>query len=286
MNAKLQMILSMLIFGTVGIFVKFIDMPTGFIAAVRGGVGAIMIALFMLITKKKPDFREIVKKLPLIILSGAAMGFNWILLFESYRYTSVAVATTCYYMAPIFVVIASPFVLKEKLSVKSVACVAVALFGSALVSGIIGSDAPSFAGVLLALGAALLYATVMLTNKFLGNLSAYERTTAQLLVAGVTVLPYACVVGGKATFTPVTLVCLSVVALVHTGIAYTLYFGATTKLSAKTIAVLSYIDPASAILLSALILREKISLPEIIGAILIIGAAFVSETKFKKGQSK
>ncbi len=285
MNAKIQMVLSMLIFGTVGIFVKFIDMPTGFIAAVRGGVGAVVIALFMLITRKKPDFKELLKKLPLIILSGAAMGFNWILLFESYRHTSVAVATTCYYMAPIFVVIASPFVLKEKLTVKNMLCVAVSLLGSALVSGIVGAEAPAFVGVVLALGAAVLYATVMLTNKFLGNLSAYERTSAQLLVAGLTVLPYAVIVGGKSAFTPITVTCLSVVALVHTGFAYTLYFGAMKKLSAKTIAILSYIDPASAIVLSALILREKITLAEIIGAVLIVGAALVSEIKLKKVKS-
>lgn len=282
MNAKLSMVLSMLIFGTVGIFVRYIDMPSGVIASARGFVGALVIALFMALTGQKANLPLIRKKLPILLVSGAAMGFNWILLFEAYNHTTVAVATVCYYMAPIFVIIASPFVLKERLSIKKVLCVAVALIGSVLVSGVLSSGLSGITGILLGLGAAVLYATVMLMNKFLGELSAYEKTAIQLLTAAITVTPYAIAVGGKMTVSATTLTLLAVVAIVHTGITYTLYFGAMKKLKAQSVAILSYIDPASAILLSAVILRESISTPELIGAILIIGSALISEVKFKR----
>lgn len=277
MNAKLGMVLSMLIFGTVGIFVKYINMPSGLIAMVRGLVGMIIILAVMLFTKQKPDFKAIKSKLFLLILSGAVMGFNWILLFESYRYTSVAVATVCYYMAPIFVIIASPFILKEKLNAKKVICVAAALVGSVLVSGVLKTGVSGIKGILLALGAAALYATVVLINKFLSKLSAYEKTMVQLGAAGITVAPYALYTMGAIEFSKVSLILLFVVGVIHTGLAYTLYFGAIPKLKAQTVAILSYIDPSSAVLLSAIVLKEKISALEIIGAVLIIGAAFVSE---------
>ncbi len=286
MNAKLSMVLSMLIFGTVGIFVKYINMPSGIIAMVRGLVGMVIIIAVMLLTRQKVNFKAIKSKLFLLILSGAVMGFNWILLFESYRYTSVAVATVCYYMAPIFVIIASPFILKETLGAKKLICVAVALLGSVLVSGVLKTGFSGLRGIFLALGAAALYATVVLINKFLSELSAYEKTAIQLGSAGLTVAPYALLSAGDITVTPTSLLLLAFVGIVHTGLTYTLYFGAIPKIKAQTVAILSYIDPSSAVLLSAIILKEKISAFEIIGAVLIIGAAFVSEVQFKKLDNK
>lgn len=288
MNAKLSMIISMLVFGTIGIFVNRIDMPSGVIAAVRGFVGAAVIILFMLLTGHKTDFKAIKKKLLLLIASGAAIGFNWILLFEAYNATGIPVATVCYYMAPIFVIIASPFVLKEKVSSKQWICVAIAIGGMTLVANLFESGKGNFTGILLGLGAATLYASVILMNKFLGELSAYEKTAAQLLVAAITVTPYAAIVGGKISLDAVSLSLMATVGIVHTGIAYTLYFGCMKKLKAQNVAILSYIDPASAIILSVIIskiMSEPLpSSNEIIGAVLIIGAALVSEVNFGKNE--
>ncbi len=282
MSAKLNVVLSMLIFGTVGIFVKYINMPSGVIAAVRGFVGMLIIFAVMLITKQKLNTSLIKSKLPLLVLSGAAMGFNWILLFESYNHTSVAVATVCYYMAPIFVIIASPFILKEKLGIKKIICVVVALIGSVLVSGVIQTGVTGLKGIFLALGAAALYASVVIINKFLQGLSAYEKTAIQLGAAALTVTPYAIFAGGEITLNTTSVILLAVLGIVHTGLTYTLYFGAMNKISAQAVAILSYIDPSSAVLLSAIVLQEPINEYEIIGAVLIIGAAFVSEVQFKK----
>ena len=88
----------------------------------RGYIGAAFLLVIMLLTGKKPDLKAIKNNLLPLVLSGAAIGVNWILLFEAYNYTSVAVATLCYYMQPVMLIILTPFLLKEKLSKAKIIC--------------------------------------------------------------------------------------------------------------------------------------------------------------------
>lgn len=284
MRAKLSIFTSMLIWGSIGIFVKQIGLPSGIIAAFRGCFGAAI--LFFCIAIKKSGFESVKQsqKLPLILLSGALMGINWVLLFEAYNYTSVAVATVCYYMAPVFVTVASIFVFKEKLTLKRALCVLVAMLGTMLVSGVFGGKVSGAIGILLALGAAVLYATVVILNKLIGNVDAYQKTSLQLAVAGIAALPYGLLTCNNMQFTPKGIAFLALVCVVHTGIAYTLYFGALDKVKAATAAIISYIDPSSAVLFSAFVLGEYVSPSQFLGALLVIGAALVSEItpNFKK----
>lgn len=284
MKEKLSMILSMVIFGTIGIFVNYIGLPSGVIAAFRGITGAIVILIVMLLTGRKVDFKAIKKKLPVLLASGIAIGFNWILLFEAYRFTGIPVATVCYYTAPIIVVIASTFIFKDKLKAKQIICVIIALIGVALVSGVFQSDSSRITGVLCGLGAAGLYASVMIMNKFMGNVEVYERTVIQLASAGLVVLPYALFTMGDISFNPKSAILLVVVGIVHTGFAYLLYFGAIKKLNSRTTAILSYIDPASAIILSSLVFMKMPAAYELIGVVLIMSAAILSEIRKKEKQ--
>lgn len=286
MNSKLSMIASMIIFGTIGIFVEYIAMPSGVIAAFRGIVGMLVLVIAMAVSKNKPDKAVIKKRLPVIIASGAAIGFNWILLFEAYRHTGVPVATVCYYMAPIIVIAFSPLFFKERLGLKKIICVAVALLGAVAVSGVLQADTSKLTGILLGLGAAVLYASVVIMNKFLADVPSLERTAFQLGVAGFTVLPYAILTMGEINVNPLSIGLLFVIGIFHTGFAYTMYFGAVSKLKGQTVAILSYIDPASAILLSALFLSQTPTALEALGAVLIIGAAFVGEVSFKRKKLK
>ena len=278
------MILSMVIFGTIGIFVNFIGMPSGLIAAFRGITGAIVILTVMLITGHKVDFKSVKKNLPVLLMSGAAIGFNWILLFEAYRFTGIPVATVCYYTAPIIVVVASTFIFKQKLKVKQIICVLIALTGVASVSGVFQSGASNLKGVLCGLCAAVLYASVMIMNKFMGNVEAYERTVIQLASAGLVVLPYALFTMENITFNKKTAILLLVVGVVHTGFAYLLYFGAVKKLPSRTVAILSYIDPASAIILSSIVFMQLPTIYEFVGVVLIMSAAILSEIRKKEKQ--
>lgn len=283
-KAKTELAASMVIFGTIGIFVRHIPLPSSFIAVVRGFLGAGFVFLFLCLKKQKPDTAAIRRNLLLLVLSGACIGVNWILLFESYQYTTVATATLCYYMQPIFVILASPIFLKEKLTLRKIICVAAALLGMFFVSGILqtGIPAPSEArGILYGLGAAVFYAVVILMNQGIKNISAYDKTMLQLGTGATVLLPYVLLterMGGiTAAMTAPVLAFLLIVALVHTGVAYVLYFSSMGQLKAQTIAIFSYIDPIIAIVLSAVILRETIGISGIIGAILVLGATFASE---------
>ena len=287
MNATLKLTLSMFIFGTIGIFRRFIPLPSSMVAMTRGIVGMLFLLAFLRIRKVKLNGEAIKKNFWTLVISGAVMGVNWILLFEAYNYTSVATATLCYYLAPIFIIIVSPFLLKEKITVRKIVCVCVALVGMVFVSGILQagfSGVSELKGVLLGVGAAALYATVVLLNKRLGDVPAYDRTIIQLGAAGVALLPYVLLTENVAAveMNGLSALMLAVVCMVHTGVAYALYFGSLMDLKAQTAAILSYIDPVVAIILSALLLKESMGVFGMIGAVLVLGAAIVSELPEKR----
>jgi len=287
MNATLKLTLSMFIFGTIGIFRRYIPLPSSMVAMTRGIVGMLVLLAFLRLKRVKLDRKAICKNAPILILSGAAMGVNWILLFEAYNYTSVATATLCYYLAPIFIIIVSPFLLKEKITAKKLVCVAVALLGMVFVSGVLQtgiSGVSELRGILLGVAAAAFYASVVLLNKRLGDVPAYDRTILQLGAAGVALLPYVLLTENVAAmeFSPLSVAMLAVVCMVHTGVAYALYFGSLMDLKAQTAAILSYIDPVVAIILSALLLKESMGVFGAIGAVLVLGAAIVSELPEKR----
>lgn len=288
--AKLRLVAAMLIFGTIGLFVRYLNLPSGMIACVRGLVGTLVLLLIMAFLRKRPSLAAIKKNLLRLLLSGAFIGFNWILLFEAYRYTTVSTATLCYYMAPIFVVLGAALLLRERLTVRKLACVLVALVGMVGVSGMAENGLPTLAeaqGILFGLGAALLYASVMLLNKGLREIGAYDKTVVQLAAAALVILPYTLAVEGGGAWLSLdlpTLLLLLLVGVVHTGLAYFLYFGAMGGLHAQTVAILSYVDPAVAVLLSMLVLREGMTPLGLGGAVLVLLAALVSELPARAGK--
>ena len=289
---------SMIIFGTIGIFRRYILLSSGMLAFGRGLIGVLFLCMFMKIRGRTifhasgdhelSRLKTIGRKnLLWLIVSGAAIGFNWILLFEAYNYTTVAVATLCYYMQPTIVILLSPLLLREKLTARKLICAGTAILGMVFISGVIdagGRPADSFKGVLFGLGAAFLYASVIIMNKKITGIKPIEKTVLQLAAATVVMIPYLLVTEDFSQLRPDgrSILLLLIVGLIHTGMAYAMYFGSMEGLKGQTIAIFSYIDPITALILSALILKESLSVFGIIGAVLILGAAFISE--FRTGQ--
>lgn len=272
---------SMIIFGSIGIFRRYIPLSSGLLAFIRGVTGALFLCAFVKIRRKRIRHGIGRRTLLWLALSGTAIGFNWILLFEAYGHTSVPVATLCYYMQPTIVILLSPFLLKERLTKGKVICAAAAILGMVLVSGVIEdprSAAADLTGILLGLGAAALYASVIIMNKRMDPVDSYEKTIIQLSVAAAVLIPYLLLTedfGAIRVTLPAALLIL-VVGVVHTGIAYAMYFSGMEGLGGQTVAMLSYIDPVTALILSAIILQESLSVLGIIGAVLILGSAAVS----------
>ena len=281
-RSVIMFISSMLIFGTIGIFRRFIPLSSAFLAFARGILGGLFLFVFVRLKKNGNGEKLRPRDLRMLALTGALIGINWMLLFEAYNHTTVAIATLCYYMQPTIVVLLSPILFKEKLTAKKALCAAAAIIGMILVSGVIGdrsSQSGNLRGILLGLGAAAFYAAVVIMNKQLRGIDAYQKTTVQLLSAGIIMIPYLLLTNsfGSGGFSLPAVILLLIVGIVHTGIAYVLYFGSMDGMRVQSIALLSYIDPVSALLLSALFLREPLSALSILGAVLIIGSAVISE---------
>lgn len=283
MQAKFKIILSMAVFGTLGIFIKNIPLSSGEIALSRAVIAAFSISLYKLVKKEKFPFAEIKKDLLLLFLSGAAMGFNWIFLFQSYRYTPVSIATLSYYFAPVIVMAVCPILFREKLSFRQIICFAMSTLGLVLVidPGKLLPGSNNFIGICFGLSAAVLYATVIILNKLIKNVTGIDRTLIQFFAAIVILFPYVGLTGGihlsaSGTF---GIMNLMIVGIVHTGITYCLYFSSLKDLKGQEAAILSYTDPLVAIVVSVSFLGETISLTQILGGILILGFTLLNEMK-------
>lgn len=278
-GAKTAAAAAMAIFGTIGLFRRWIDLPSGMLALVRAVIGAIFLMLVLAVGKNRLNKKAIKRNFALLCLSGACLGGNWLLLFEAYNHTSVAAATLCYEMGPVIAMLAAPLLFGEKAGVKKWICSAVAVAGVVLSSGVLGGAAVQGRGIALALGAACLYAGVMLLNRRIGEIEPLDRTVMQLCAAAAVMLPYVLIAEGGAVAWPGAQGALlaAAVGVVHTGLAYALYFGALGVLPTQAAALLSYIDPALAVLLSAAVLKEPIGAAGVVGAVLVIGAAIAAE---------
>jgi RarD protein len=282
-NARIMLIISMTIFGTIGLFVRNIPLASGEIALYRAVLAAALIGLYLLATKQKITFNNIKKELPLLLLSGVIMGINWILLFEAYSHTTISAATLSYYFAPVIITVVCPLLFHEKLTIKQIICFIMSTTGLVLLTGIggIGKGSHDLIGIMFGLGAAVLYATVVLLNKFIKGVDSIHRTFLQFLAAIVTLVPYVILTSGinLSVLNGKGWTCLLVVGLIHTGVTYCMYFSSLKELPGQKAAILSYIDPLVAVFISVAILGERITAWQAVGGILILGFTLLNEIR-------
>ena len=280
-RSKLYVAVSMAIWGTLGPFTQQISVTSGELALYRACLASGLIVIYLTLTKQKMDFQAVKKEILLMLLSGVAMGINWVLLFQAYRYTTISAATLSYYFAPVIVTLACPILFKEKLTKKQILCFVMSTIGLVLIIGVGSLDrsGTNLIGILCGLGAACLYATVVLMNKFIRNVTGIHRTLMQFFGAIAVLIPYVLVSGGihLENLDEMGWVCLLIVGLVHTGITYCLYFSALKDLSGQEASILSYIDPLVAIFVSFFLLGESMTPSQMLGGALILGFTLWNE---------
>ena len=282
-RAKLNLLFTIMLFGTIGTLSRFINMPSSVICLGRAFFGVIIILAVITFHRERPDYEAIKRNIGWLTLSSILMCANWICQFEAYKHTTIATGTLCYYMQPVFYILAGAIVLKEKLSARKIICVMIAFCGMILVSGVLqtGLHLSELKGVIYGVSGGFFYAMVVLINKYMKDISPMNTVIMQLAMVSVIMLPYSALTGafGEVTITTAGMICLLVLGFLHTGIGYIIYFDAVNKLPAQTVGIMSYIDPVEAVLLSAFFLREPISVYTIAGAVMILGAAAFSELK-------
>ncbi|MBQ3135277.1 MAG: EamA family transporter [Oscillospiraceae bacterium] len=280
MSPRMMLISSMVIFGTIGLFKRNVAVSSGELALYRAVMGAALLALFLLVTRQPIPVARLKKEALLLLLSGAAMAVNWILLFEAFEYTSISAATLSYYFAPVLVTLVCPILFRERLGAKQILCFVMSTLGIVLITGSVSvAGGRDLIGILFGLDAAVFYATVILLNKYIKNIQGLHRTFLQFIAAIVVLVPYVALTGG------VTLggldgagwTNLLIVGIIHTGFAYCLYFSSLKELPGQEAAILSYTDPLVAVLLSVALLREPMSLWQWVGGALILGFTIWNE---------
>ncbi len=284
-----MLITSMIIFGTIGIFVRNIEVTSGELALYRAILATLLIGVFLLVTKQKIPFKNIKKEIPLLLISGMAMGINWILLFEAYKYTTVSIATLSYYFAPVIVMIACPILFKEKLTIKEIICFIISTIGIVMITGTTDSSGNNnLIGILFGLGAACFYATVIILNKFIKKVEGIHRTFLQFLSAIIILIPYVLMTSGinLGNLNSKGWIFLLIVGLIHTGVTYCMYFSSLKELPGQKAAILSYIDPLVAVVISVTILSEKMTFWQALGGILILGFTLINEITPKANKNK
>lgn len=297
-KATIKVLIAMLLWGSLGVFVKNISLESVEISFFRGIIGSIFLGIVLLIkmrSKKKSDEdiyletskneykKKDKKSIIVLIISGMAIGFNWVFLFNSYNYITVANATIVYYLAPVIVIFVSPIFLKEKLTSKKVVAVICAMCGLILIvktnTSNVNIDLTS--GIINAFIAACLYAGVIILNKFIKNVDDYKKTFIQIFMASMVLLPLV-IYRDKIVFNSIkSIILILVLGIAHTGIAYCLYFSAMKDLKAQSVAILGYIDPVSSVVFSIFLLREPFSIYQLIGGVIILLSAIISEKKPK-----
>ena len=280
-------IASMVIFGTNGLIVANISLGSAEIVLMRTFLGSLFLLAIVLV-KRSFSFADLKADLVPATMGGAALGLNWVLLFSAYRSAGVGLSTLTYYCGPIIVLALSPVLFKEKLTWNKLLAIAAVAVGMFCITGDIepGSDVQT--GILFGGGAALLYASLIVANKRVKRLSGLNCAMYELIVAFFVVLIYLLASNVKLPVIPAAedIVWVLVIGLVNTGLAYYLYFSSLQKLPGQTVALVCYIDPLTALLVSGAFLGEKLLGVQIAGAVLILGGACLGELKFKKTENK
>lgn len=283
-RARIQLIVCMVCFGTISLFVKGIALSPTEIALYRAAIACAVLLVYLIATGRLKNLRMRPGTFALLFLSGAAMGFNWIFLFTAYRYTTVALSTLAYYFSPSLVVIFSLILFREPLSLRQILCFLGSTAGLVLIVGLRGGGSSDGTGLLFGLLAALLYTVVVLCNKRAGAVDGVTRTWVQLAAATAVLVPYVALTGGFhiGSLDLTGWGNLLVIGVGFTGLLYTVYFSAISVLPGQHAAVLSYLDPAVAVLVSVFFLREPITALQLLGGAMILLFAMCNELGARK----
>ncbi|MDH2449277.1 DMT family transporter (plasmid) [Priestia megaterium] len=293
MKYKIQFVLSMIIFGTMGLIVRYIDLSSSETALLSSSIGCLFLMIVFFMRKRTIPWKLVKVNACILFFSGIALGGNWMFLYQAYDHTTLTNATLGYYFAPVFVMILSPFILKEQLPVKKIICIGIAILGMLMIvgNGVSASGTEDLLGIFFGLLAAACYAALMLLNKFIRLMERLEITIIQLGITALLLLPYVFLTERFGVFgvSRSSVPFIIILGIVNTGIGFWLFFSGMEKLKGQSIAMLSYVDPFVAILISAVILREHMTLVQILGGALLLGSTFISENKVinfpKRGKS-
>lgn len=272
----LKYIAALLLFGTNGIVASGIGLPSYEIVLFRAGLGALfLVSAFCVL--RTPQLLKDPRKLGLIALSGVSMGACWLFAYMGYSEAGVGLTSLLFALGPVVVMALSPLLFGDGLRKRTIIGFLAVLAGVVLANG--GKlDSGAAIGIVHGICSALAYASMIILSKKAGDADGLESSTVQLVAAFATAA-----VGMALSGTGIQIPDSSDIApalilgLVNTGIGSYLYFSAVTNLSAQSVAVCSYVEPVTAVVMAAMVLGESMVVVQWAGALLVIGGAVFCE---------
>lgn len=282
-QAYFKYIFALLLFGSNGIVASHISLTSYEIVFLRTLIGSLLLIAIFKLSGKTLLFKKYKRQSLFLAFSGIAMGASWMFLYEAYQQIGVSIASLAYYCGPVIVMILSPALFHEKLTLPKILGFIAVLGGLFLVNGNIFQEGNTSWGLLCGAMSAVMYAFMVMFNKKANDIVGLENSMIQLTVSFLTVAIF---VGNKQGFifhiAENDWLPILILGVLNTGIGCYLYFSSLSFLPIQTVAVCGYLEPLSAVSFSSLFLKEVMHPVQIVGAILILGGAMFGEcSKFR-----
>ncbi len=277
-KALIKYISALLLFGLNGVVASHIPLNSYEIVFLRTLIGSALLLLLFLLGQGKFHIKEHKKDALFIFLSGVAMGTSWMFLYEAYQQIGVSLSSLLYYCGPVIVMILSPLLFREKLTAPKLLGFTVVLVGVFLVNGNVFDGNGNTWGLFCGAMSAVTYFFMVTLNKQAKNIGGMENAVIQLIVSFLSVAVFVLIKQGVAIHVPLhAWPWILILGVVNTGIGCYLYFSPLSKLPVQTVAICGYLELLSAVVFATLLLSEKMTVMQTIGAVCIILGAMIGE---------
>ncbi len=285
---KIKLVLVMIIWGSLGVFTRSIPLSALNLAFLRALIA--LPVLFTVLKIKKRDSKKInLVLLKPYLISGVLLGFGWLTLFYGFKHTSISSAVIIYNMCPVYVMIAAPLILKESISKIQITVIATSFLGLSLIVSNNLLEGYGYMGMALSAISGMLYAAIVLINRGIKTrVDNQTATFAQIFTAMIVLLPFVLAEGNILTVVTLdirAIIYTLLLGVLHTGLAYTLFFSLSTQMQSVELVAYSYLEPLFGILFSVLVIGEQLTMLQIVGGILILGSTYIGEILKSKKMS-
>lgn len=276
-------IFALLLFGSNGIIASHISLTSYEIVFFRTLIGCLLLIILFKLTGHKMVLSNNKQHLFYLTLSGIAMGTSWIFLYEAYQQIGVSIASLIYYCGPVIVMVLSPLLFKEKLTLPKIIGFIIVLSGILLINMQAIQVEKTGWGLFCGGMSAIMYALMVIFNKKAHSITGIKNSMLQLTISFFTVAVF---IGFQQGFliqvSPDDWIPIFILGLLNTGMGCYLYFSSISHLPVQTVAIFGYLEPLSAVVFSVLFLSEVLLPIQVFGVVLVIGGAWFVEGIFKQ----
>jgi drug/metabolite transporter (DMT)-like permease len=275
--------LAVLLFGGTALFSKLIPLSALNITFLRCIVAAFVLALLVKASKQTLKLRHS-KDYLIAILLGVLVSCHWVTYFAAMQLSSVAIGMIAFFTYPVMTVLVEPLINRTQLKWVDVVSGLAVLIGVILLIPEPNLDNDITLGILVGvLSAALFTARNLLHKRYFTGYSGPHAMFYQTLVAVMFLSPWQDVSMADLNQHTVGLVIL--LGVVFTAAPHALFTTALRYLSAKTVGLVSCLQPFYGAILALIVLGEQLSTQTLIGgAIIVATALFETQQSHKKNK--